>query len=210
MISSALFFYFHRESKHSPVGKKNYPSLQRKKDIVIKGFRFNGYHEGRQTITIKAAKFSIEKKKIGIFKFTLVRAAKFRDAEIDLFINEDLPGKNETTIKGLFSQETPLGSSLKGATSIIFKPVKINFRFANAPVTKIHASKATFDSSRQRIILKGQIIATAESNQLSTNRLMIYLEKGTFEIKNKFVLKTQSGQITGEKLITDFFLKKLG
>ena len=118
--------------------------------------------------------------------------------------------KKDITIKGLFSEETIPTSLLKGATSAVFEPVKINFCLLDGkPVTEIHAKRATFDPRRRRINMDGKILATASFCELSTNRLMIYPEKGIIEVNNKFVLKTQSGQITGEKLTTDFFLEKV-
>ena len=212
-ISSAVFFYLRAELKYSPAGKMNYPPPHERTDIDIKGFRFSGYQEGRQTLTIKAAKFRVRKKKISIFSFSPVREAEFRDAEIDLFINDaqtaaDPLDQNYSTLKGLFEQETLLVSSLKGAKSIVFKPVKINFRFENAPATKIRATKATIDNRRQRIVLKGEIHAQTESKQLLTERLVIYPQKGTLEVTDNFVLKSPGAQTKGHKLITDFFLNK--
>jgi hypothetical protein len=188
--------------------------VKKKKDLTIRGFRFSGYHEGQKTITIKAAKFSIEKKKIGVFKFSPMRAARFRGAEVDLYVKnerfaEKLQDQKDIIIKGLFSQETMPVSALKGATSLVFEPVKINFYLDDISTTQIRARKATLDPRQRRVILTGQILATTALNQLSTERLMIYPEKGIIEVDNKFVFETKVERITGEKLTTDFFLNKI-
>ncbi|MEJ2731248.1 MAG: LPS export ABC transporter periplasmic protein LptC [Deltaproteobacteria bacterium] len=214
LICSIIFIYASDSSRQSSQDKTNHFSFRKKKDLTIRGFRFSGYHEGRKTLTIKAAKFSIEKKKIGIFKLAPVRAATFRGAEIDFYMNTapaaaGLQDKKDITIKGIFSKETIPDSLLKGAASAIFEPVKINFCLDGTPVTEISAKSATFDPLQHRIVLEGKIVATAAPNRLSTNRLLIYPDKGIIEVNNKFVLKTQSGQITGEKLTTDFFLEKV-
>jgi len=214
LISGVIFLYVSDNSKNSSQDKTNHFSSRKKKDLTIRGFHFSGHHEGRKAITIKAAKFSVEKKKIGIFRLSPLRAARFRGAEIDFYVNNDQSAagsqdKKDITIKGLFSKETIPVSLLKGATSAIFEPVKINFCVDDTPVTEIRAKTATFDPRRRRIVMHGDIFATAGFNQLSTNRLMIYPEKGIIEVNNKFVLKTQGEQINGEKLITDLFLKKM-
>ena len=107
------------------------------------------------------------------------------------------------------SREALPVSFLKRATSAIFEPVKINFCLVDTPVTEIYAKRATFEPLQHRIVLDGKIVATAALNQLSTNRLMIYPEKGIIEVNDKFVFKTQSEQVKGEKLTTDLFLKKM-
>ena len=214
MISGTISFYILQNLNNSSQDKRNAISLKKKNDVTIRGFRFSGYHEGQKTLTIKAAKFSIEKKKIGIFKFSPVRVARFRGAEIDFHVNNDPPAtgskdKKIITINGLFSKATIPGFLLKGAASAIFEPVKINFCLVDTPVTEIYAKRATFEPLQHRIVLDGKIVATAALNQLSTNRLMIYPEKGIIEINDKFVFKTQSEQVKGEKLTTDLFLKKM-
>jgi len=214
LISGVIFFYLSGRSEHSSQESTNYRSVKTKKDPTIRGFRFSGYHEGQKAITIKAAKFSVEKKKIGIFKFSVVRAARFRGAEIDLYVNNDssadsLQDKRTITTKGLFLKETIPVSLLNGATSAVFEPVKINFCLNDTPITQIRAKRATFEPLQGRIVLDGKIFATAALNQLSTNRLMIYPEKGIIKVNNNFVLKTESQQISGEKLTTDLFLKKV-
>jgi len=214
LISGVIFLYVSDSYKHSSQDKTNHFSFRKKKDLTIRGFRFSGYHEGRKALTIKAARFSIEKKKIGIFKLSPLRAARFRGAEIDFYVNNDpsnegLTDKKDVNIKGLFSKETIPASLLKDSTSAVFEPVKINFCLDDAPVTEIYAKRATIEPLKRRIVLAGKIVATAAPNKLSTDRLMIYPEKGRIEVSNKFVLKTESEQISGEKLTTDLFLKKV-
>jgi lipopolysaccharide export system protein LptA len=214
LISGVIFLYVSDSYKHSSQDKKNHFSFRKKKDSTIRGFLFSGYHEGRKTITIKAAKFSVEKKKISIFKFSPMRAARFRGAEIDFYVKNDPSAagsqdKKDVTIKGLFSKKTIPSSLLKGVTSVIFEPVKINFCLDDTRVTEIRAKRASFEPLQRRIVLDGKIYATAALNQLSTDRLMIYPEKGIIKVNNKFVLKTQTEQISGEKLTTDLFLKKM-
>lgn len=215
LLSGVIFLYVYDKTKQVSQDKANHFSFRKKKDLTIRGFRFSGYHEGQKTLTIKAARFSVEKKKIGIIKFSPMRTARFRGAEIDFYVDNDPSSagpldKRDITIKGLFSKETIPTSLLKGATSAVFDPVKINFCLLDGkPVTEIRAKRATFDPRRRRIVMDGKILATASFSELSTNRLLIYPDKGIIEVNNKFVLKTQSGQITGEKLTTDFFLEKV-
>jgi hypothetical protein len=192
---------------------------------VIRGFQYSNYHKGKNSLNLRAAKFSIEKKKIGIFKLSPFKVIVFRDAEIDFFgstkrtvdktnpprktlsDNDNGAIKHDISFQGILSQEMVPPSVLKGAVSAICKPVKINLYLDDAPVTKIQANKAIIDPRRRRMILRGDIRVTSGYSQLSTDRLEIYPETGLFKIINKYVLETQGETITGEKLTTDFFLE---
>jgi hypothetical protein len=214
LISGVIFLYVSDSYKQSSQDKSNHFSFRKKKDLTIRGFRFSGYHEGRKALTIKAARFSIEKKKIGIFKLSPLRAARFRGAEVDLYLDniqhaDGSPNQKLMIVKGLFSEETMPVSVLKGVTSMIFEPIKINFYSDDTSVTEIHARKATLDLRQRRVVLQGKILATSALNQLSTKRLLIYPEKGIIEVNDNFVLTREGEQITGDKLITDLFLKKV-
>jgi hypothetical protein len=214
LFSGVIFFYLSGKSELSSQENLKHRSVKNKKDLTIRGFRFSGYHEGQKAVTIKATKFSVEKKKIGIFKFAPLKAARFRGVEVDLYLNSikvtnGVAKPKDIIVKGLFAKETMPFAALKGATSIIFEPVKISVYLDDTSKTQIRASKATLDPRQRRVILRGQILATSASNQLSTERLMIYPEKGIIEINDKFILKTNSERITGEKLTTDFFLNKV-
>lgn len=68
----------HFESNLSTVG----PSM------AIRGFAFNGYHEGRRTLSIKADSFIVDKKKIGFFRCGLMNIAKLNNAVIDIYTTE--------------------------------------------------------------------------------------------------------------------------
>jgi hypothetical protein len=214
-LSGVIFCYLSGKSEQSSQEATKSYFVKLKKDPTIRDFRFSGYHQGKKAITIKAVKFSVEKKKIGIFKFSPLRAARFRGAEINLYLDniqltDGLPNQQDIIVKGLFSQETMPTSALKGATSVVFEPVKINCYLDDTNLTEIHARRASLDSRRRRLILQGKILVTSASNQLATERLIIYPEKGIIEVNNTFVLKTQSEKITGDKLTTDFFLKQRG
>ena len=142
LISGVIFFYLSGRSEHSSQENTHYRFSKKKNDLTIRGFHFSGYHEGLKTIAIKAARFSTEKKKIGIFKLSPLRAARFRGAEIDFYLNSDssdgsLQDKRIITTRGLFSKETLPVSLLKGSTSVVFEPVKISFCLDDMPVTEI-------------------------------------------------------------------------
>ena len=214
--------------KSTQTEKQVFLRLNKNTGPIMRGFQFSKYHEGQKSLSIRAARFSVEKKKIGIFKLSPFKVARLRDAEIDFYGETDKPaekddqplnrltGKDDTiasrreiTFKGVLSQEMLPPSGLEGSVSAVCEPVKIRLYLNDAPVTMIQAEKAIVDPRKRRMILQNNIQVTSGALHLSTDRMAIYPEKGLFEIENKYVLKTQDETISGEKLTTDFFLKKV-
>ncbi len=228
LLTGVIWHRINESSKSLQAEEKVFLRFKKNTGPIIRGFRYSKYHEGRKALTIKAAKFSIEKKKIGIFKLSPFKVARFRDAEIDFFGRINRPddqtsqphkalsgsenskaGRKNIAFKGVLSQEMMPPSALKGSVSAICEPVKINLHLDDAPVTQIQAGKAIVDPRKRRMILLDNIQVTSGSSHLSTDRLAIYPETGLFEVNNKYVFETQGETITGEKLTTDFFLKKI-
>ncbi len=228
LITGVIWHRINETSKSFQAEEKIFIRFKKNTGPIIRGFQYSKYHEGRKALIIKAAKFSIEKKKIGIFKISPLKVARFRDAEIDFFGRTNQPGnktsqprkalsgsengaaiRNDSAFKGVLSQEMMPPSALKGSVSAICEPVKINLHLDDVLVTRIQAEKAIVDPRKRRMILRDNIRVTSGSSHLSTDRLAIYPETGLFEVNNKYVFETQGETITGEKLTTDFFLKKV-
>ena len=228
LVSSVVLVSIYESPKSNQKEEKIFLLLKKNTGPIMRGFQYSKYHEGRKALNIKAAKFSVEKKKIGIFKLSPFKVAVFRDAEIDFYGEADQPDEkknqpqnpltseddnssknNEMSFKGVLSQEALPPKALKGSVSAICEPVRINLYLNDAPVTMIQAEKAIVDPRRHRMMLQNKIQVTSGTLNLSTDRMAIYPEKGLFEVENKYVLKSQDETITGEKLITDFFLKQV-
>jgi hypothetical protein len=228
LITGVIWHRINERSKSFQAEEKIFIRIKKNTGPIIRGFRYSKYYEGRKALSIKAAKFSIEKKKIGIFKISPLKVARFRDAEIDFFGRTNQPDdntsqprqalsgsengtaiSNDSAFKGVLSQEILPPSALKGSVSAICEPVKINLHLDDVLVTRIQAGKAIVDPRKRRMILLDNIRVTSGSSHLSTDRMAIYPETGLFEVNNKYVFETQGETITGDKLTTDFFLKKV-
>jgi hypothetical protein len=225
LITGVILHRINERSNSFQAGEKIFLRLKRNTGPVIRGFQYNRYSVGKKALKIKAAKLSIEKKKIGIFKLSPFKIVRFRDAEIDFFgrtnklVEETSPPRkalsgsknkarrHDIAFMGVLSPEMMPPAALKGTVSAVCEPVKINLYLDDEPVTKIQANKAIIDPRRRRMILRGNISVASGYSHLSTNRLEIYPETGLFEINNKYVFETQGETITGEKLTTDFFLE---
>lgn len=202
--------------------------LKKNSGPVMRGFQYSNYLKGKKAFNLRAAKFSVEKKKIGIFKLSPFKVARFRDAEFDLYgqtvppdekmsqTREALSGEDssgttgmDSSFKGVLSSEMLPPPALKGSVSAICEPVRINLYLNDEARTIIQAEKGIVDPRQRRMILHRNVQVNSGGLNLSTDRLVIYPETGLFEIEKKYVLKMQDETVTGEKLTTDFYLKKV-
>ena len=228
IISSVLFYKLHDRSNYSESEKKIFLRLKRNAGPVLRGFQYSKYCEGQKSLSIKAAKLSVAKKKFGIFKLAPLKVAMFRDAQIDLFGETGRPNQrkdqerkfssadensaaviNGVSFKGILSPETLPPPILEGSISAIGEPALINLYIDDEPITQIQAEKAIIDPRKRRMILRGNVQVVSGFSQLTTNRLEIYPETGLFEIDDKYALKSQNETYLGENLTTDFFLQKV-
>ena len=145
--------------------------------LVVHGFQFTGYHQGEKNISIKAVRHSIEKKKMAHFSSGLVRIAKFKGAEIEIYAKqvksenklEVDSQKSNYSLKGTFTKEAMPASHLKNVVSFVFEPVIINFHDGQTLITQIQANRATIESRDSRVVFQGQVLATSESRSLATD-----------------------------------------
>jgi hypothetical protein len=218
-----------RDRSHQ-VDKSAYLRINRSAGPIMRGFQYSTYHEGQKAFSIKAAKFSVEKKKIGIFQLSPFKVARLKDAEIDFYAksadsdekmnqpsdpnagrDDIMRGGRDVSFKGILTQEMLPSAELRGSVSAICEPIRINLYLddASKPVTRIQAEEAVVDPRRRRMILRNNIIVTSGALNLSTDNLAIYPDTGLLEAENKYVLKSQNETVTGEKLTTDLFLKRV-
>ena len=197
-------------SPHTDFQEQDLLLKQARHPLVIHGFQYAGYHQGEKNIGIKAVRHSIEKKKIGFFTSGVVRIAKFKGAEIDIYTKQVELGSNvqkpNNSLNGIFTKGAMPAAHLKNVVSFIFEPVKINFHIGKSLITRIQANRATVKSKDRSIDFQGQVLVTAESSSLTTDKLTFVPDSGLFKTDRPFVYKTSEKQITGENLTADLSL----
>lgn len=209
-IGALLLLIGQWRSQHTDFQEQDSQLKQARHPLVIRGFQYAGYHQGEKNITIKAVRHSIEKKKIGFFSSGLVRIAKFKGAEIDIYTKQVELGsdaqKPNNSLKGVFTKGAMPAARLKNVVSFIFEPVKINFHTGKSKITRIQANRATVKSKDRSIDFQGQVLVTSESSSLTTDKLTFVPDSGLFKTDRPFVYKTSEKQITGENLTADLSL----
>ena len=190
---------------------------QERHPLVIRGLQFSSYDQGGKNITIKASRYSIEKMKIAFFRTGTARLAKFKNAEIDVYVNQaesdkDFKGDHQKynySLKEIFSEEDLPASGLKNVMSLLFEPVKISFYDGKTLITQIHAKKASIKSEDGKIVFEGNVAVTSESRSLSTDRLTLLPDTGEISTDHYYVFKTSENKATGNGITTDLLLNPI-
>ena len=190
---------------------------QARHPLAIHGFQFSSYDQEGKNITIKAARYNIEKMKIAFFSTGTGRIAKFKNAEIDIYVNKDESEedfkkdsqKYNCSLKEIFTEEDLPASGLKNVVSLLFEPVKMNFYDEKTLIAQIHAKKASIKSEDGRIVFQGHVTATSESRSLSTDRLTLVSDTGEITTEHYYVFKTSENKATGNGITTDLLLNPI-
>lgn len=183
---------------------------QARHPLVIHGFKFSSYDQGGKNITIKAARLRIEKMKTAFLSLAPVRFAKFKNAEIDVYVQQvesekDLK-KFNYRLKETFTKESLPADGFENVVSLLFEPVRMNFYNGKTLLTQIQAKRASIKSKDGKVVFQGHVTATSESRSLSTDKLTLFPDIGAIKTKHDFVLKTPENKVTGNSLTTDLSL----
>ena len=212
--SSFVFYNSYRWLRPFADPEPTYFPGRGKNPLVVMGFQFAGFNDGKKILSIKAVKHAIEKKKIGFISLGAGYIANYKNAVVDIYgqqIRNDPYTKKDGriaayTYNAIFSDETMPILSQKDIAFLRFEPIKINFYNNNSLLTEIFADSATIDPRKNRIFLKGQILAKSASRSLMTDRLNLFSDNGFMEATSHFILKTPEKHITGKNLTSDIGL----
>jgi len=209
-----LYYYAFGELKPEANLKQNYLVKQSRHPIFFLDFQFDGHKQGDKVFSIKAAKLSVEKKKLGLFRSGAIRTAVFKSAEIDIYAQpveldnnvEDDRQQSNYSLNGVFTEDTMPAHLFKNVVSLIFEPVKINFHTGKTLTTQIMANKATVNPKARKIIFQGEVLATSEYRSLAADELTLFPANMLFKSDQRFVLQSPEKQIVGNNLTADLSL----
>jgi len=215
VIVAIIIVYYN----HLTLSGANYPKKTphiRHPGVVqeIRGFRFAGTHDGREIITIKADKFSIEKKKVGFLRFGLMNEAILKNALIRIYGEEEtkVPANNmaekthNVTFKKAFSKDVLAPIFLKQVSCVNISPVRIELYKKDLTVFSISAKSATLRLGKRDILFKGNVRVDSGSRALTTSQLRIQPKSNVLKCDRDFVLMSPGHKRHGKHLKTDIYL----
>jgi len=113
IAGGTLFSAFHHRSSysiHEPIDTPSYGNQRAGHEI--RGFHYEADYKGKTTISIKADTFSIQKKKLGSFRFALMNEPVFKNAVVHIYgkagvqknrpkdSNKHIEGREQETLSG--------------------------------------------------------------------------------------------------------------
>ena len=219
LVIMAFIIYRYNTSRSEAVSNSTILSRQTNNRIQIRGLQFSGYNEDKKVISIKADKFTIEKKKIGFLTTSLFNVANLKNTVIDIYgqgnvsergmatgLKEQFSG---VTFKDTFSKDALREFTGKAVISITMEPVSVNLYIEESPVTQISASSANIRMKQRDIVFQGDVKVISGERTLTTDRMAFYPEGANINTDSHFILKTGEGQFQGDKLSADIFLMSI-
>ena len=184
--------------------------LPSKPRFEIIGLNYDLNFKGETKLQLKADRFLIRKKKLGLIRFGLAQEGLFENAEMSFFSKEKSSSLQEVSD---FSLSEILPSSdtnySKRLVSLVMTPVSIFFYDENNKVSQIHAKSASFRMKRKEVVLSGEVSMTAGGKHIKTNKLIFFPAKEEIYIPGNFSLEIQGVEKTGGPITSDVFLNSV-
>ena len=228
IVGTVLVYTYHRTTISSKVPESTDSARLPTTRVEIRGMTYDGHLDGERVLSIRAERFSIEKKKLGFLRFGLLNVAKFENAFIRVYgqsvipekgDRETAPGPNqdslagdhrsELSFKGAFSKKTLPTFPIKNISSVLMEPVTVELHNEKTVVTSISASSADLRLKRKRITFKGNVTAVSGDRRLTADRVDFFPEHGVIKTGRQFTLKMPFKKLEGSQLTADIFLKPI-
>jgi hypothetical protein len=187
----------------------------------MRGLSVDSWAKDRKLLTVKAERFSIEKRKFGFFRFGLMKVVHMTDSRIELYDfftgssdnphpadNVEKPELDQLLVDSLLKQTVP-HSSLKGISAIEMKPVSLRIYDQKRVLTRINADSLFIGSRKGSVAFHGNVSVEAPSGVLTTEELVLLPRQALLETHQYFKLKTLEKEFEGYHLVTNLLLNKL-
>ena len=182
----------------------------------ILGFRFDGFHDGKKIITIKADRFSIEKKKVGFFRFGLLNEARLENAVIRIY-GEEKKQKNKptghtgkrgqnVTFANVLSRDALPPMKQKRVSAVSIAPVRVELYNGDSLLSSISAESATIRLRKRDLLFRGKARLESGNRVLTASQLRLLPAKGRIICDHHFLLMNSGKKREGTHLSTDIFL----
>ena len=178
--------------------------------VEIIGLNYDLNFKGETKLQLKADRFLIRKKKLGLIRFGLAQEGLFENAEVSFFIKKKLPSLQGASDFSLNDILASLDNNYsKRLASLVMAPVSIFFYNENNKVSQIHAKSASFNMIKKEFVFLGNVRMEAGGKNIKTNKLIFNHEKEEIYIPGNSLLEIQGVVKARESIISDVFLNSL-
>ena len=176
----------------------------------LSNFSYDVRRSGTHLYSLSGQKFTVQKKKIGIFRFGLIKEAVISQA----FFHFTFPKKNDTDAKDKFEQDLSLliPDPSYIVSGLVCKPISLIIdreEQENSDSVHIAADYAEIQAGSRAVNLHGKVKMTSGSVSLETDELDLYLGDDLIEVAHSYKLVQKSAKVFGHGLRSDIFLHSI-
>jgi hypothetical protein len=187
------------------------------------GMNYGFTYKGEKAISIEAARFRVQKMKIGFFRFGLINEARFDNATIRIYRRQydkpEPPGK-ENVIQGknigvyhfpdfkeVFKDNQFIPIKKEVYSSVIMSPVCLEIYDDERIVTEITAGFCKITAKEMIMEFSNNVRVKSGEKVLTTSKLKAILKKAEITTNDQYQLQTSGKTINGNHITTDIYLK---
>lgn len=172
----------------------------------IKGFYYSKTIEGQRLFSIWADRFRVQKKKMGLIRFGLLKEIVVDNAAIDIYQSPQVP----FSVEPLADPQTMQQFKGKSTADIVFKPVRIRIMSLDGKIiSQILSKSAGLKVKQKQIFFEQGLVILSDNKILTTTNPARISKTGQVIIPQGAVLKTDEKIIQNCLLQTDIFLKNI-
>ena len=198
--------------------------------LEIIGLKYDLNFMGETSLQLKADRYVIRKKKLGLIRFGLAQEAFFENAEVSFFCKKKLPSLHDNSNDNITTpfklqeanasepavnyslsslKEMLTSSDTKRLSSVVMAPVSIFFYDEDNKVSHIYAKSASFRMQSKEVVLSGDVRMTAGVKHIKTSKLIFNPDKEEIYIPGNSMLEIQGVEKTGGPITSDVFLNSV-
>ncbi len=208
-VAIAIYFHNRQKSNQAPAPVIQNREYQR---AQINRFTFSIIDGTNKILTIKGDSFTVEKKKIGFLRTSILNEAKLTNGVIDLYCNDILNGSvkntgDKLTFKNAVSEDTLSSIYDYKVSSIRVSPVCIRLYQNDDLVTRIKSLSGRVRIRRKDILFSGKVRVESGKSTLITERLSFNPDYATFQTNTDYELITDKEHFQGNRFLSNIFLQ---
>ncbi|RLB10879.1 MAG: hypothetical protein DRG39_05350 [Deltaproteobacteria bacterium] len=225
MIAVVGYIYI-RDQEHIPPHSQHKINRYLRQDM--RNFCYQSFMGSNQLVSIQADRFTVEKKRLGFFRISLINQARMDNALIEIFSypsqihqshkqDNNLPSRGSSKQKSGAEEEIKLSfkdylSPLlkkKKIISVIISPVTIKLYKGKQAIFSISAKRCVANLLRHNIKFKGHVKAIYGARVLKAHHVELDTKARVLKVDSPFTLTENKKTIRGRYLLTDLKLLPL-
>jgi hypothetical protein len=227
LVLVGLNFYSHQNQNDAAAAVNRAPA-RAPVSHAINGFRYSANHAGRIGLEIRADRFELKKKKVGMLRFGMIKEARFSNARIDLYSDQPasvdstnghkqpVPGDvslqslSETiSFKDAFNAESLATLSTKNVAAVRFAPIELRLHAGGQVEVTVTADRASIKPQSREMQFTGNVRWKRGPVTLRADDLLASLEKNSLRVPRDYHIDNHGEVTGGRNLLSDLLLSRI-